>query len=81
MHDQPLTRRERRQLERVAAKARRQQPYIEPVLEAGQALPRGSLSIIDVRHDSWCPKLHGGLCRCQPDIVTHTYPPSLNGDE
>ncbi len=81
MHEQPLTRRERRQLERVAAKARRQQPYIAPVLAAGQALPPGSLSIIDVRHDSWCPKLQGGVCRCQPDVVPHTYPASTGKDE
>ncbi len=57
MHDQPLTRRERRQLERVAVKVRRYQPYIALVLAAGTSLPRGSLSVIDVRHDDWCPKL------------------------
>ena len=70
MIDQPLTRSERRQLERVAAKARQRQSYIAPVIEAGQALPSGSLSIIEVRHDDWCPKLAGGICRCQPDLVT-----------
>ncbi len=70
MHDQPLTRRERRQLECVAIKARRRQSYIAPVIEAGQALPSGSLSIIEVRHDAWCPKLAGGICRCEPEIET-----------
>ena len=70
MHDQPLTRRECRQLERAAAKARRGQSYVARVIEAGQSLPAESVSIIEVRHDDWCPKLAGGLCRCQPDIVT-----------
>jgi len=70
MNTQHLTRRERRQLERAAANARQRQPYITPVIEAGQSLPAGSLSIIEVRHDDWCPKLVGGICRCAPEIET-----------
>jgi len=70
MLDQPLTRRERRQLARVAARARRGQPYLAQVIAAGQSLPPQSVSIVEVRHDDWCPKLAGGLCRCEPDIVT-----------
>jgi len=69
MNTPTLTRRERRQLERVAVKARRGQPYIESLLAAGATLPRGSVSIVEVLHDDWCPKMRGGLCRCQPDIV------------
>ncbi len=69
MHDQALTRRERRQLERTAAKARRGQPYLAGAIAAGQLLPAQSVSIVEVQHDSWCPKLAGGLCRCEPDIV------------
>ncbi len=70
MNTPSLTRHERRQLQRVAAKARRGQPYIEPMLEGGLTAPAGSVSIVEVLHDDWCPKLRGGLCRCQPDIVT-----------
>ncbi len=70
MNTSPLTRRERRQLERVAAKARRGQPYIESLLAAGATLPASSVSIVEVLHDDWCPKLRGGLCRCEPDVVT-----------
>jgi len=70
MSTPPLTRHERRKLARVAAKARRGQPYIEPIIEAGLAAPAGTVSIVEVSHDDWCPKLHGGLCRCQPDIMT-----------
>jgi hypothetical protein len=64
-----LTRRERRALDRVAAKARARQPYVAPVIEAGQSAPPASLMIVTVSHDSWCPKLAGGLCRCRPDVV------------
>ncbi len=70
MATQRLTRHERRKLERVAARAWRGQSYIDPMLEAGLAAPAGSVSIVEVSHDDWCPKLHGGLCRCEPDIVT-----------
>ena len=70
MNTRLLTRHERRQLERVAAKAQCGQPYMEPLLEAGLTAPAGSVSIVEVSHDDWCPKLRGGLCRCQPDIVT-----------
>lgn len=64
-----LTRQERRRLERAAAKARLKQPYIKPVVAAGQEQPAGTVSIVEVRHDDWCPKLQGGICRCNPDIV------------
>lgn len=30
---------------------------------------RGGVSVVDVQHDAWCPKLHGGPCRCDPDVI------------
>ena len=64
-----LTRQERRRLEREAAKAQLRQPYIKPVIAAGKAMPAGTVSVVEVRHDDWCPKLSGGICRCEPEIV------------
>jgi hypothetical protein len=69
---QRLTRRERRRLERVAAKAHLKQPYILRQLAAADAFPRGRVTIANVFHDDWCPKLRGGLCRCDPEITYET---------
>jgi len=45
------------------------------LLEAGQlpAVP-GSINHIAVRHDSWCPKLAGGLCSCDCELEVRTSP-------
>ena len=69
MGGERLTRQERRRLARVAAKARNRQPYMRGLATIGATQPRGSLVIVDVGHDDWCPRLRGGLCRCDPDIV------------
>jgi hypothetical protein len=30
----------------------------------------GAVTIFDVKHDSWCNFFKGGICNCQPDIIT-----------
>lgn len=45
--------------------------YIRQILDAwarGEIDRTPGLQHIDVMHDDWCPKLHGGLCTCKPEI-------------
>jgi hypothetical protein len=72
--EQHLTRQERRRLERVAAKAYLRQPYVVRQLADADALPRGHITIANIAHDDWCPKLRGGLCRCNPEITYEPLP-------
>lgn len=30
----------------------------------------GTVTLIDVKHDTWCNFFKGGSCNCQPEIVT-----------
>ena len=73
-----LTRTERRRLERARAKARLGQPYLTKQLAAVAADPSlarpGTVTIVRVLHDDWCPKLAGGLCRCDPDLAFEAVP-------
>jgi hypothetical protein len=32
------------------------------------SLAPGTLSVAEIRHDGWGPKLRGGACRCKADI-------------
>ena len=79
-----LTRAERRRLERVRAKARLRQPYLEKQVAAIAAdpslAPRGAVTIVTVMHDARCPRPSGGLCRCDPDLAFETLPPLDGGD-
>jgi hypothetical protein len=72
-----LSRQERRALERARAKAEADQPYISKLYPPEEALAPGSVTIALVGHDDWCPKLVGGLCRCNPDVVYER----IGGDE
>lgn len=78
-----LTRQERRRLERERVKAALRQPYLERQLAAVSAdpsiAPPGHVSIASVLHDDWCPKLTGGLCRCDPEITFETLPTPKDG--
>jgi hypothetical protein len=69
-----LSRQERRRLARVAAKQYVGQPYILRQLADADAFPRGRVTIANVAHDDWCPRLRGGLCRCEPEIAYETLP-------
>jgi hypothetical protein len=32
-------------------------------------LPKpGTVGLVMVAHDDWCPKIKGGPCRCDPDV-------------
>lgn len=76
----PLSRQERRQLERAKAKAHLKQPYVDAITVAMADMPRdmvqpGSFNIAHVYHDDWCPALNGGFCRCQPEVaIEHVSP-------
>lgn len=78
MTERRLSRQERRRLERVRAKALMRQPYITKQLQALSTDPTlaapGTLTIGTVFHDEWCPKLSGGLCRCDPDLTFEPTP-------
>ncbi len=78
MTEQPLSRQERRRLERVRAKAVVRQPYITKQMQALSTNPAlaapGTITIGTVLHDDWCPKLSGGLCRCDPDLTFEPIP-------
>lgn len=56
------------------------QPYVQAIERARQAgaIPAipGTVSVLRVAHDGDCPRLHGGLCRCQPDIELRWEPAS-----
>ncbi|MDP9473384.1 MAG: hypothetical protein M3Q71_22430 [Chloroflexota bacterium] len=73
MSERPLSRQERRRLERIRAKALARQPYIAKQLAAIATDPAltmpGAVTIGHVFHDAWCPRLSGGLCRCNPDLT------------
>ena len=32
------------------------------------AFKPGQLSMVDIAHDDWRPKLVGGVCSCNPDV-------------
>lgn len=52
------------------------QPYVRELERAkalgfaSGAIPLrpGTVHYVEVRHDGDCPKLRGGLCRCQPEL-------------
>ncbi len=46
-------------------------PYLVQILalHAAGHLRRGRVHHIDVLHDDWCPRLRGGDCRCDPELV------------
>lgn len=50
-----------------------QQPYVRKQLQAiadgTLPLAPGTITVVSVLHDDWCPKLAGGDCRCDPDLV------------
>jgi hypothetical protein len=69
-----LSRQERRRLERVARKAYLGQPYVLRQLADAHAFLRGHVTIAQIAHDPWCPKLRGGPCRCDPEITDETLP-------
>jgi hypothetical protein len=43
--------------------------YIPKLLTAMAGAKSGKASIVIIRHDDWCPKLAGGPCRCDADVV------------
>ena len=43
--------------------------YFPKLLTAMAAAKPGKTSIVTIRHDDWCPKLMGGPCRCDADVV------------
>ncbi len=49
---------------------RRKKPYMDEVLDqcAKTELKRGSVHIIEVRHDSWCTLWKGGTCNCKAEV-------------
>ena len=68
-----LSRQERRHLERTRAKAFRRQRYLQQLAETDPAqFQPGTITIAHIAHDDWCPKLNGGLCRCEPSIAFET---------
>jgi hypothetical protein len=71
-----LSRQERRRLERLAKKAYLRQPYVARQLADADAFPRGRVTLVSVFHDPWCPRLRGGLCRCDPEIAYEVLPVS-----
>ncbi len=57
--------------------SKRRKGYKERVLEMhrkGTVKP-GEVSIIDVRHDSWCSIWRTGTCNCSPDIEVREVQP------
>lgn len=58
-----MNREERRRAERENKKWEKQ---LKDAIAKG-ALQPGSLTIMNVYHDNWCPKLNGGDCTCDPD--------------
>lgn len=68
-----LTRQQRRHLERIKVKAAANQPYLRrqlaDVAVTPSRFPIGAVTIAHIAHDDWCPKLTGGLCRCEPTIL------------
>jgi hypothetical protein len=71
-----LSRQERRRLERLARKAYLRQPYVARQLANAKTFPRVRVTIANVYHDDWCPRLRGGLCRCDPEIAYEVLPVS-----
>ena len=43
--------------------------YFPKLLTAMSGAKPGRASIVTIRHDDWCPKLTGGPCRCDADVV------------
>jgi hypothetical protein len=43
--------------------------YFPKLLTAMAGATPGKASIVTIRHDDWCPKLAGGPCRCDADVV------------
>lgn len=39
---------------------------IEAMMGAGQ-IPANA-RVVHADHDAWCPRLRGGVCRCEPDV-------------
>lgn len=50
-----------------------EQDFMSAVVKAG-GLERGALLLLDYGHDDRCPKLVGGICRCDPDVVATIQP-------
>ena len=58
--------------------------YIKAALDAlnGKNTSPGYTVVIGVSHDSWCPKLNGGKCRCIPTTeVLRAYDGMKDGEE
>jgi len=47
-------------------------------VEAAGGLERGALVVLEYGHDDGCPKLSGGTCRCDPDVMA-TIRPAARG--
>jgi hypothetical protein len=55
--------------------------YVERALRTfPDMLKPGSVNVLEVKHDAWCPKLqdHRLPCHCTPDIELHTQPKANN---
>lgn len=63
-----LTRHQRRKLAALQRNQRTRQPYISDAVRLTGDLSPGTIATATVRHDQWCPRLRGGLCRCRPDV-------------
>jgi hypothetical protein len=43
--------------------------YYPKVMAAMRGVMPGKVFLVTVEHDDWCPKLSGGPCRCDADVV------------
>jgi hypothetical protein len=45
--------------------------YLAKMIKAHQVgtIRAGQAAMIEVRHDDWCPALHGGGCACNAVVV------------
>jgi hypothetical protein len=43
--------------------------YYPKVMAAMRGVIPGKVFLVTVAHDDWCPKLSGGPCRCDADVV------------
>ena len=53
--------------------------YLKDVLKAGAKVAgQPGAFYIEVQHDDWCPKLKGGSCNCNPDVMEPVMAKNLN---
>ena len=62
---------------------KRPRSYLDKVMAAAVEVQPGTVGILKIAHDDWCPMLQDrrAECTCNPDVTLHPVPPRVAEDD